>query len=65
MVVVETGEVRSEKIRVAVRVRPQLNKEVGKECVCHVGKSGRSIRVQDMTHTIEGQYDIVYGRNAR
>ncbi len=56
MILVEnnSGDVRSEKIRVAVRVRPQLKGEVAKECVCHVGKSGKSIRVQDMTHTIEG-----------
>lgn len=32
-------EVRNEKIRVAIRVRPQLKSEVAKECVCHVGKS--------------------------
>jgi hypothetical protein len=53
----ENNEARSEKIRVAVRVRPQLKLEVAKECVCHVGKSGKSIRVQDMTHIIEGHYD--------
>lgn len=26
---------KSEKIKVAVRIRPQLKSEVGKECVCH------------------------------
>ena len=35
----EETEVRSEKIRVAVRVRPQLKNEIAKENVCHVGKS--------------------------
>lgn len=33
---------RSEKIKVAVRIRPQLQSEVGKECVCHPGKSVRT-----------------------
>lgn len=36
-----TNEVRNEKIRVCVRVRPQLKNELGKENVCHVGKNVR------------------------
>jgi hypothetical protein len=35
----EVDNYRSEKIKVAIRVRPQLRSEVGKECVCHIGKS--------------------------
>jgi hypothetical protein len=72
-----TNEVRNEKIRVCVRVRPQLKNELGKENVCHVGKNvrffvdaqsffkGKQIRVQDMTHTVEGTYDMVLGRTAK
>jgi hypothetical protein len=38
----QVEEVRSEKIRVAVRIRPQLKFEVAKECVCHaIGSTGR------------------------
>lgn len=32
-------EVRSEKIKVAIRVRPMLKNEIGKENVCHVSKN--------------------------
>ncbi|CDW83904.1 kinesin motor domain containing protein [Stylonychia lemnae] len=57
-------QVKSEKIRVAVRVRPFLAKEIGKESVCYVSKNGKQIRVSDLSHTIEGTYDKVFPKEA-
>lgn len=54
---------KSEKIKVAVRIRPQLRSEVGKECVCHA-QNNKQIRVQDMTHIIDATYDAVFPRNS-
>eukprot|EP00350_Pseudokeronopsis_sp_OXSARD2_P004268 CAMPEP_0170541622 /NCGR_PEP_ID=MMETSP0211-20121228/1312_1 /TAXON_ID=311385 /ORGANISM="Pseudokeronopsis sp., Strain OXSARD2" /LENGTH=132 /DNA_ID=CAMNT_0010844431 /DNA_START=271 /DNA_END=669 /DNA_ORIENTATION=- len=60
-----TQTVKQERIKVAVRVRPQITRELGKELVVFPSKNSKSIKVSDLAHTIESAYDVIYDNEAR
>jgi len=52
---------QNDKIKVAIRVRPLLNKDFGKEDITIVGEDGVSIQITDGIHLVKSQYTKVFG----
>ena len=53
-----------ERIQVAVRVRPFLNKEYTKEEVVYWDAKKKSIKISDLTHVVESKYDKILDQKA-
>lgn len=51
----------NDKIQVAIRVRPLIKKDFGKEEIVIVGKDQTSIQIADGVHLISSQYSRVFG----
>lgn len=52
---------QQDKVKVAVRVRPLLKKDFGKEDITIVGKDQTSIQITDGVHLVKSQYSQVFG----
>ena len=51
-----------QRLNVAVRVRPLLPKDIGKEVIVHADSSNRKlISLIDMTHHVKSKFDEVFG----
>ena len=57
---IETGG-KIDKIKVAIRIRPLLKKDFGKEDVTIIGKDGCSIQITDGMHLVQSRYSKVFG----
>jgi hypothetical protein len=51
----------SDKIKVAVRVRPLLKQDIGKDDIVIIGKDKETIQIADGVHLIQSQYSKVFG----
>lgn len=54
------AKTKQDRIQVAVRVRPFLNKEYNKDEVVFCDSNVNSIKVSDLTHVVESKYDKVF-----
>ena len=54
-------EGQKDKIKVAIRIRPLLKKDFGKEDVTIIGKDKWSIQITDGIHLVQSKYSRVFG----
>jgi hypothetical protein len=57
------AQVTSQRLKVAVRIRPVLQKDYGKEII--VSSEGQNaLRLSDMSHHIKAHYDRVFDQES-
>lgn len=57
-------KVRNEQIKVAIRVRPPIQRELGKELVVSIDKAKKSVRILDDSKNEVGHYNQVFDQDS-
>jgi hypothetical protein len=52
-----------QRLNVAVRIRPFLPKDAGREVITHVDESQKLLTLTDMTHHVKSKFDKVFDQN--
>jgi hypothetical protein len=55
---------KKDRIQVAIRVRPFLNKEYRDNEVVFCNEKDGSVKVSDLTHVVESKYDKIFSQNS-